>query len=90
MRALETNMPATEVQQFHQFLSDRHDLLGGDVTLDQAVEQFRAYQRERDRCREAIQPALDRTRRGETPLLNMDAIKAEVADRLAKRGIPGP
>jgi hypothetical protein len=78
---------SSEIQLFHQFLGDRLQRFSPGVTLEEAVEEFRLYQAELERCREEIEPALQRSQRGETRPLDMAQIEARVIQRLAEKGI---
>ena len=77
----------SEIESFHRFLTER--LEQGEVNLspEASVEAFRAYQRELERCREEIQPALERSLRGESAPLDIEEVKARVTKGLADQGI---
>lgn len=76
-----------DLEDFVRFLS--RELERGKVafSVEQSVEEFRLYQLERDRLREEIRPALERSRRGESLPMDIEAMKAEVTRRLAAKGI---
>jgi hypothetical protein len=77
-----------ELEEFHQFIG-RHLKNGGTgLTVDRSVAEFRAYQEELERCREAIRPALEASLRGESTPLNMQDIIDRVTARLRKEGVP--
>lgn len=79
--------PPTELETFHRFLTDQ--LAGGrsDLSPEESVKAFRAYQRELERLKKEIAPAVERSKRGESRELDFEAIKDEVTQRLAQRGI---
>jgi hypothetical protein len=77
----------TEIQIFHQFLGERLSQFGADFTPEDAVQEFRAYQEELERCRREVELAVEQSRRGESRPLDMGALKAEVRRRLAEKGI---
>jgi len=81
-----TQLP-NELESFHQFLSEQ--LEHGEVELspEESVKAFRAYQRDLERCREEIRPALERSLRGESQPLDAEELKTRVTQRLAERGI---
>ena len=61
----------------------------GKVNLspEASLEAFRAYQRDLERCREDIRPALERSLRGESEPLDIEDLKTQVTKRLADEGI---
>jgi hypothetical protein len=77
----------SEIQLFHQFLGELLPLYSPVVTPEEAVEDFRAYQAELDRCRREIEPALQRSQRGEIPAFDVDQFEARVIQQLAGNGI---
>jgi len=77
----------SEIESFHRFLTEQ--LERGEVSLspEASVEAFRAYQRDLERCRDEIRPALERSVRGESEPLDIEALKVRVTERLADKGI---
>jgi hypothetical protein len=70
-----------ELEEFHQFIG-RHLKNGGTgLTVDRSVAEFRAYQEELERCREAVRPALEASLRGESEPLDMEDIKRRGRER---------
>jgi hypothetical protein len=53
----------SEIQLFHQFLGERLEQFSRGVTPEEAVEEFRSYQAELERCRREVEPALRRSQR---------------------------
>jgi hypothetical protein len=79
--------PCREIETLYQFLGER--LQEGSVNLspEESVEAFRAYQRDLERLRKELQPALDRFDRRE-PAKPFDAedVKRRGRERLARHG----
>lgn len=78
----------TELEDFHRFIGRHLKNAGSELTVDRSVSEFRAYQEELERCREAVQPALEASVRGESEPLDMQEIINRVTDRLRKEGVP--
>ena len=76
-----------ELESFHQFLTEQLQHGAGELSPEESVKAFRAYQRDRERCREDIRPALERSLRGESEPLDVEGLKARVTKRLADKGI---
>jgi len=71
-------------------LRSTDQLEAGSVRLspEESVEAFCAYQRDLARLKKDIQPAVERFHRGEGGCeLDYDAVKQDVAQRLAEKGI---
>ena len=77
----------TELESFHRFLTGQ--LQGGDAELspEESVKAFRAYQDDLQRLRQDIQPALERSLHGESEPLDIEDVKARGRKRLAEKGI---
>ncbi|MFI5454298.1 MAG: hypothetical protein ACHRXM_02505 [Isosphaerales bacterium] len=77
-----------EIETFYQFLGQQ--IMEGSVDLspEECVEAFRAYQRDLNRLNKELQPAIDRFDRGE-PGLPFDAedVERRGRERLAREGI---
>jgi hypothetical protein len=80
--------PCREIETFYQFLGERIQEGSVDLSPEESVEAFRAYQRDLDQLRTELQPALDRFDRGE-PAIPFDAedVKRRGRERLAREGI---
>ena len=77
-----------EIETFYQFLG--HQIQDGSVDLspEECVEAFRAYQRDLDRLKKELQPGIDRFERGEPGILfNAEDVKRRGRERLAREGI---
>ncbi len=81
-----TQLPS-ELESFQRFLTEQ--IQGGDAELspEESVKAFRAYQDDLQRLREDIQPALERSLKGERELFDINDVKARGRKRLAKKGI---
>ena len=79
--------PLTELELLHRFIAERLANGGRHMTADQCLAEFREYQRELEKCREEIRPALERSLRGETKPFDPEALKGRVTRELADRGI---
>jgi hypothetical protein len=81
-----TQLP-NELESFRQFLTEWLEHGQVELSPEESVRAFRAYQRELERCREEIRPALERSLRGESQPLDVEELKARVTQRLAEEGI---
>lgn len=77
---------ATELEEFREFV-DQQMAVGACATVDELVDKFRRCQRELQQLRSQIEPALQQSQRGESSPLDVGALKARVAKRLADEGI---
>jgi hypothetical protein len=77
-----------EIETFYQFLGEQIQEGLADLSPEESVEAFRAYQRDLDRLRKELRPALDRLERG-APASPFDAedVKRRGRERLAREGI---
>jgi len=70
-----------ELEEFHRFIGRHLQSGGSELTVDRSVAEFRAYQDELERCREAVRPALEASVRGESEPLDMEDIKRRGRER---------
>ena len=77
----------TEVELFHRFVGGQIENGGRNLSLDEILKAFRAYEGDLERCREAIRPALQRSLRGESQPFDVEEMKTRVTNRLAEKGI---
>ena len=77
----------SELESFHQFLTER--LQGGDADLspEESVKAFRAFQDDLQRFRQDIHPVLQRSLQRESEPLDIEDVKARGRKRLAEKGI---
>ena len=81
-----TQIP-TELEFFHRFLTEQLKSGGTNLSPEKSLEAFRAYQRDLERCREDVCPALQRSLRGESEPLDIEDIKARGRQRIEEKGI---
>ena len=77
----------SELEVFCNFLAEQLQNGDSDLSPEQSVEAFRAHQRDLDRLKQDIRPAVERFKCGEGRQLDYDAVKDEVTQRLAEKGI---
>ncbi len=79
--------PCREIEEFYQFLGERLQERSVNLSPEESVEAFRAYQRDLERLRKELEPALDRFERGE-PATPFDAedVKRRGRERLTGVG----
>lgn len=73
---------------FNQFVSEQ---LGGNLqgkSLEESVEEFRAYQKDLAAIREKLRISAEQSARGESSELDMDEFFKEIDAELDQRGIP--
>ncbi len=79
---------SSELVVFHRFLGDQIE--GGSLELspEESVQAFRAYQQDLERLRNDLKPAIDRFERGEPAIpLDIEDVKRRGRERLARQGI---
>lgn len=81
-----TQLP-NELASFHRFLTEQLESGGTELSPEESVQAFRAYQGDLQRFREDIRPALQRSLRGESKPLDIEDIKARGRKRLEEKGI---
>ena len=77
----------TELELFHRFVSERLANGGRQPSVEQCLAEFREYQRDVNRLREEIGPALESSLRGESRPFDVEGIKRRGRERLRERGI---
>jgi Arc/MetJ-type ribon-helix-helix transcriptional regulator len=77
----------TELELLHRFVSEQLANGGRRMSVEECLNEFRAYQSELERLREEIRPALERSLRGESRPFDADKLKARVTRELADEGI---
>ena len=77
---------ASELDAFESFAHERLDAESYQV-VEHTLAQYRQRQRELERLREELRPALEQSRRGESRELDFDQLIAEERARLAEEGI---
>ena len=78
----------TEIEAFHRFLGDQIEGGPVDVSPEESVQAFRAYQRDLERVRNDLGPSIDRFDRVEPASpLDIADVKRRGRERLAREGI---
>jgi hypothetical protein len=78
----------TDLASFHLFVGERLLQQGfAELTPEQSVEEFRAYQRDLERLRDELAPALEQVHRGEATEIDMEKLITEGRERLAQKGV---
>lgn len=77
----------TEQDAFNAFIDGRLGRVRSGLSLEGALTEFRAYQRELADARAKVQEAKEPSRRGESAELDVDQLVQEVTDELAAEGI---
>jgi len=78
---------SSEVGLFQEFLVSRSEGGSPPSSLDEAVNEFREYQRQLADLKEKIRAGLDQCERGEVGPFVADETMRRVRERLAKEGI---
>lgn len=76
-----------ERDAFNAFIDSRFGQSGDELSLEIALTEFRAYQRELAEARAKVQEAKAASRRGESAELNVEQLVQQVTDELAAEGI---
>jgi|GEM_PF-3060559 len=76
-----------ELDRFHRFVSKRLENGYANLSLEESLREFRAYQEEVASFRAVLQESIDEARRGEYGPLDPEQLKAEIREKLARQGI---
>ena len=76
-----------ELDRFHQFVSQHLQNGATNLSLEEILGQFRAYQDDVARLHRELQQSIEEGRRGEARPLDVDELMAEVREELAEEGI---
>jgi hypothetical protein len=80
--------PITELAAFHLFVGERLLQQGfAELSPEQSVEEFRAYQRDLERLKEELGPAIEQIRQGQASEIDIEEFIAEGRERLAEKGV---
>ena len=76
-----------EMDAFHRFIGEK--LQNGDLqlTLEQALNEFRACQRDLERFQRDTQQSLEESARGESSTLDIEDVVQRGEKRLAEKGV---
>jgi hypothetical protein len=78
----------SELLVFHRFIGEQIANGSLDLSPEEIVEAFRAYQRDLLRIRDDLSPAIERLERGEAGIpLDIEDVKRRGRERLAHEGI---
>ena len=80
-------VPESEMAAFHRFLGERIDGGPSEMTVEESVEAFRAYQRDVARLKQHLGPSIEQAKRGESKPLDAEALIERVTSRLSEKGI---
>ena len=77
----------TDIEAFYDFISRIRQSGIQDLSPEDSVRHFRAYQEELKKFRSDTEVSLEQSRRGESKPLDDEAFMARVRKRLAEEGI---
>ena len=80
-----SDMAAAEIELFYNYLGRRIADDGGDITPEDSVQEFRAYQAELQRFVEETHHAEQQSNNGEAKPLDLEALKQRVDSRVESR-----
>ena len=75
-----STVTSSELDQFQKFLERLRADGNCRLSLDECVTEFRLYQEELERCREAIRPALEASLRGESTPWDPEEMKRRIRE----------
>jgi len=76
-----------DFQDFHRFIGEKIDVGDSAISLEQALQEFRAYQRDLQRFQNDTRQSLEESKRGESTPLDIDDVIERGKHRLAQKGI---
>ena len=76
-----------DLQAFHAFVSRQLQNGGKNLTPQQSVDEFRAYQAEAERFIKETQESVDQADRGDAKPIDSEKLMDEVCKELAEEGI---
>jgi succinate dehydrogenase/fumarate reductase flavoprotein subunit len=76
-----------ELHDFQRFLDDKVDVCRSSISLEQALQQFREYQRDLQRFKDDTRQALEESARGQSSPLDIDDVIQRGKQRLAEKGV---
>jgi hypothetical protein len=81
-----TDFPG-ELQDFQRFLDNKLHVGDAPASLEQALEEFRAHQRDVEKFRSDTRQSLDESARGQSSPLDIDSVLERGRERLAQNRI---
>ena len=82
---MSTDIPQTDGHSFYQFLGQRLENGAGELSPEEYVAEYRAYQDELKRFLEESQPAFDQAANGEGKVLDHEALMERVRAKLSAK-----
>jgi hypothetical protein len=76
-----------EFEAFHRFVGEKLQDRASSISLEEAVEEFRAYQSDLERFRQETGQSLEEAASGECSPLDIDDVIERGRKRLAEKGI---
>ena len=76
-----------ELQDFQRFLDGKLEVSNSTMSLEQALQEFRAYQRDLQQFKDDTRQSLDESARGESSPLDVEDVIERGKQRLAQKGI---
>lgn len=76
-----------DFQDFQRFIGHKMDVGVSAISLEQALEEFRVYQRDLERFKNETHQSLKESARGESTALDIDDVLERGRQRLAQKGI---
>ena len=76
-----------DFQDFQRFLGDKLDVGDSAISLEQALREFRAYQRDLQQFKNDTRQALEESACGESSPLDISDLLERGKQRLAQKGI---
>ena len=77
----------SELEAFRQFVGNRVDNGNSATSLEHALKEFRAYQRDLERFMRDTRESLEQSARGESKPIDIEEVVAQGRQRLAEKGI---
>jgi hypothetical protein len=76
-----------DFQDFQGFLASKFSVGEPPVSLEQALQEFRAYQRDLEKFQADTRQSLAESARGQSSPLDIDSVLERGRERLARKGI---
>ena len=76
-----------EFEAFHRFVGEKLQNRTSSMSLEEALQEFRAYQSDLERFRQETRQSLEESAAGESSPLDIDDVIERGRRRLAEKGI---
>ena len=83
---MSTDLPI-DFQDFQRFIGEKLNVGNSAISLEQALDQFRAYQSDLQKFKNDTRESLEESARSESSPLNVDDVLERGKQRLAEKGI---